>query len=391
MAWRIHESVIRGELDNREKGRVTGRLWIEGVPEPVLLRLTGNAHPDLAGCRLEFHNTGEPAIMLPGEQLAPEQTGTAGDMTASRRVRVYDVPTDEAYLMGKRGEKPPEHMANCLYLEWFSTTNGRVVIESVDFQLEISAPEWRMTDSEEAERARTAAAGMSEFMNQLNDAVDAAESEVDYEKDEWDEFDYEKFMRESDAKTDKYIELIDKYGDSEEGERKIDEEMGWASAAEPEDSEAPFEIAEPEEIEELVPVPETEGKDWIRTADGHVAHPLQDRCFRNAMALWHECNDLDPDADERVSEFITGYQIIGAKLAGALNSLAYGHETEDGAFIVACLKRVIDILHKAQETFEQPAVQEQLPAATATRVRNELFELREAILNLMHEFRGPRG
>ena len=76
MAWRIHESVIRGELDNREKGRVTGRLWIEGVPEPVLLRLTGNAHPDLAGCRLEFHNTGEPAIMLPGEQLDPEQTGT---------------------------------------------------------------------------------------------------------------------------------------------------------------------------------------------------------------------------------------------------------------------------------------------------------------------------
>ena len=30
MAWRIAESVVRGEIDNRRKGCVTGRIWLVG-------------------------------------------------------------------------------------------------------------------------------------------------------------------------------------------------------------------------------------------------------------------------------------------------------------------------------------------------------------------------
>jgi hypothetical protein len=44
-------------------------------------------------------------------------------------------------------------MANSLYLEWFSEANGRVVIESADYELNISAPEWRMTPEEDEQRA----------------------------------------------------------------------------------------------------------------------------------------------------------------------------------------------------------------------------------------------
>jgi hypothetical protein len=36
-------------------------------------------------------------------------------------------------------EKPPEHMANSFYLEWFSESNGRVVIESADYELSLSS------------------------------------------------------------------------------------------------------------------------------------------------------------------------------------------------------------------------------------------------------------
>ena len=35
MAWRIDESVVRGEIDNRVKGVVRGRLWLEGVEKPM--------------------------------------------------------------------------------------------------------------------------------------------------------------------------------------------------------------------------------------------------------------------------------------------------------------------------------------------------------------------
>ena len=56
MAFRIHNSVVRGEIDNRVKGVVRGKIWIAGRPEPVALELAGNAWPDLAGCLLTFSN-----------------------------------------------------------------------------------------------------------------------------------------------------------------------------------------------------------------------------------------------------------------------------------------------------------------------------------------------
>src|SRR5215471_17143859 len=172
MAFRIHDSVVRGEIDNRTKGIVRGKIWVEGRPEPVVLELQGNAWPDLAGCLLTFNN---PQKRIPHQHLDslhPVQRGTIGDLTASRKVRVFDIPVAEAYMMSKRGEKPPEHLANSLYLEWFSDYNGRVVIESSDYELTISAPEWRLTPEDEADRAKQAERGMTDFMTKLTEAID---------------------------------------------------------------------------------------------------------------------------------------------------------------------------------------------------------------------------
>lgn len=56
MAWRIEEHVVRGEFDNRVRGRVAEKIWFVGHAEPVELELTGNCWRDLAGRRLEFVN-----------------------------------------------------------------------------------------------------------------------------------------------------------------------------------------------------------------------------------------------------------------------------------------------------------------------------------------------
>ena len=50
MAWRFHEHILRGELDNTGRGRVTGRLWLAGLAGPMTLDLRGDCAPDLAGC-----------------------------------------------------------------------------------------------------------------------------------------------------------------------------------------------------------------------------------------------------------------------------------------------------------------------------------------------------
>jgi len=399
MAFRIHDSVVRGEIDNRVKGIVRGKIWVEGRAEAVILELKGNAWPDLAGCLLTFTNPQERVPHPHLDSLDPFQRGSSGDLTASRKVRVFDVPLEKALEMIRRKEKPPEHMANSLYLEWFSEANGRVVIESADYELTISAPEWRMTPEEDAERARQAAAGMDDFMRKLTEAIEQQERGQKHPDEEWNEHDYEKFLKESDARTDKYMELLDQYGDSAEAEAKIAKEMGWL----PEDQTEEELEQERRSIEEInaiceaaanepppEPDPHREGIDWVRTEDGDLRHPLQHRCFESALKFWHQADQLglDKSADNDLGQFIFEFQTTGAKLAGALNGIARGAGFTDEAFTVAYLKRALDHLHKSQAGLEAVAPKNLLPETMVAEARKELFEIREGILRLMDELRG---
>ncbi|MEW6303652.1 MAG: hypothetical protein AB1705_09290 [Verrucomicrobiota bacterium] len=397
MAFRIHDSVVRGEIDNRVKGNVHGKIWVEGRAEPIVLELKGNAHPDLAGCLLTFKNPLERIRHKHLDSLHRLQRGSIGDLTASRKVRVFDVPLEEALEMIHRKEKPPEHMANCLYLEWFSEANGRVVIESADYELTISPPEWRLTPEEDEQRARAAAAGMDDFLEKLNEAIETHEREQKDPEEEWDEHDYERFMKECDARTDKYMELQEKYGDSEEAEEKIAREMGWLREEE-DDSET--ERMSIEEINAICraaadapdpePDPALEGIEWIRIASGDIRHPLQHRCFESSIRLSHAVDELGLDkmSDTNLEQTLFEFQCTGAKLAGALNTIAQGHYRPDGAFTVAYLKRALDHLHKAQAGLEAVAPKKLLPDTLIAETRQELFEIREGILKLMDEFRG---
>jgi hypothetical protein len=396
MAFRIHESVVRGEIDNRVKGVVRGKMWLEGRADPVTLELNGNAWPDLAGCLLTFANP-QNRIEYPHlDSLHPIQHGSIGDLTASRKVRVFDVPLDEALRMMDRKEKPPEHMANCLYLEWFSEANGRVVIESADYELWISAPEWRLTPEEDQERAKQAAAGMADFMNKLTQAVQKHQDRHKDPAEEWDEHDYEEFLKASDARTDKYMELLDKYGDSDEAEAKIAKEMGWdRNDNEREDDR--LAIEEMNAICEAAlnepppqPDPRREGIDWVRTEEGDLHHPLEHRCFESAIRIWRQTEQLGlaKSEDQDLAQFIGEFQTTGAKLAGALGTVARGEDFSDAAFTVACLKRALDHLHKSQAGLEAVVPKKLLPQTMVAEARKELFEIREGILRLMDEFRG---
>jgi hypothetical protein len=398
MAFRIHDSVVRGEIDNRLKGIVRGKIWVEGRPDPIMLELRGNAWPDLAGCLLTFAN---PQKRIPHhglDSLHCEQRGSIGDLTASRKVRVFDVPLEDALAMIKRKEKPPEHMANSLYLEWFSERNGRVVIESADYQLSISPPEWRLTTEENEQRAEQAARGMTDFMSRLSEAIEQHQHGQKNPEEDWDEHDYEKFLKESDARTDKYMELLDKYGESDEAEAKISKEMGWDRELTPEEEEQ-----ERQRIEEInaaceaalnepepEPEPQLEGIDWIRTKDGEIRHPLQHRCFESALKFWNQADDLGlEDLDDKdLNDFIFEFQTTGVKLAGALDGYAHGHGFSDESFTVAYLKRALGHLHKAQAGLEAVAPKKVIPESMVTAARKEMFEIREGILHLMDKFRG---
>jgi hypothetical protein len=282
MAWRLRSSVVRGEVDNRIKGVITGKIWLAGRDEPVELKLDGNGYRDVAGCLFTFEN---PLPSLEDEHidLFPEQAGAIGDYTASRKVRVFDIPLDEALAMIRRGEKPPEHWANCLYLEWFSEHNGRVVIESPDYEIKIVDMVWSLDEEEEGDQLKKNAGSMVGFMQGLGEAVEQSEQpRYDPEADKpMDEFEWERFMKDADKRTDKYGKLLEKYMDHPDRDQIVAREMGWNDLAD--DLTAYDEAVEKGEIdrsdfdagdfEEPVPNPLTEGTDWIMGRHGHPVHP----------------------------------------------------------------------------------------------------------------------
>ena len=299
--------------------------------------------------------------------------------------------------MSKRKEKPPGHLTNSLYLEWFSETNGRVVIESADYQLTISAPAWQLTPEENEQRARDASRAMDAFLQKLTGAIEQHKRSRKEPEEPWDEHDYERFLKECDARTEKYGELLDKYGDSDEAEARIAREMGWER--ELTDEEAAEERQRIEEMnracEEALhepppePDPHREGIDWILTADGDLRHPLQHRCFESAIKFWHQAKALGLErlADKDLDAFVFEFQTASVKLGGALGGIAQGYDCRDDSFTVAYLKRALTHLHQAQAGLEAVAPKKLLPNEMIADARQELFAIREGILQLMNSFR----
>lgn len=397
---------MRGRIDNRARGCVTGEIWLAGIDQPLMLNLKGDCAPDVAGCELSFENPNP--IPLSTRPPAPQQRGPAGDITAARKVRVFDVPIEEAMAMCRRGETPPEHMANGLYLEWFSEFSGRVVIESADYRLEISEPRWRFTREELTERERRIAQNETPF------AIAVTE---DGESDEWDELRYEQFLRESDARTERYGRLLEKYADHPDSERIIAREMGWTwleealdwqeqetdqrqekekeeksedlQAAIPAEDESEFD-EEFEDHELPPPDPMREGIDWVRDDRGHISHPIEKRAHDALHALLEElkaAGHFPEEQDEQLGDFVGGYMTLGAKLAGALGGIARGDDFFEPAMVIASLKRVLEILNNTIAAADAVSEKRFLPAERFAYYRNELFAIREDILELMAQLR----
>jgi len=214
----------------------------------------------------------------------------------------------------------------------------------------------------------------------------------DFDDQPLDEFGYEKFMRECDARTDKVMALYEKYRDHPDCEKIVAREMGWEWLEEALEAKERGELPPRDEIEvpELIPDPLTEGVNWVRDEDGHIHHPLTKRAFESAMAMWHFLNGqhlLEENGDDDLREMIFEFQTTGAKIAGALDSLGYDADLRDGAFIVAALKRALNYLHKSISASEKVMEKRLIDSERLEKFRAELFDVREEILSLMKRFR----
>ncbi len=401
MAWRLADSILRGEIDNRERGRVTGRIWLFNRDAPVELDLRGDCLRDIAGTRVVFHNPNpEIGDLL---DLDTKQTGLVGDMTASRKVRVFEVSLEEARLLEEAGKPIPEHIANSLYLEWYSENDGRVVIESTELTVEVSDAAWQMSPREERAQLRRNMEAIEDWMDHLREEDEYWDEDEDFcdagpsDNRPLNEFEWEKRLRESDALAEKYSALLQEFIDHPEHDRMISHQMGWdwldgVFGRKPSGEALQARPAPREDVNPLEPNPLTEGRDWVRTETGRVTHPLSNRAHTVAMDMWQYCSErglMGETGNRDLYDMVFQVQCLSAKLAGALNGIAYDREVE-GGFIVACLKRTLKHINQSMASADTVTAADLLDHDRLEAFRSDLFQIRQEILQLMKQYRQTR-
>jgi hypothetical protein len=397
MAWRIDEAVTHGEIDNTVEGRTMGRIWLAEREEPLVLNLVGDCWRDLAGTRLRFTNP-SPVAGADSEALDANQTGIVGDMTASRKNKVPTVGEEEFHRLCQDNAGIPYEWKNTLYLEWFSEINGRVVIETTSYTMEISPHEWEMDADDEAAQKLANLHAMRDFMAQVIRRREPSSEEME-PSDELDEFAWEERLKESDRLTDAYQEVLEKYMEDGDCERKEAFVMGWdglldALAERDEAGEGGL----PNEDEEyggtadgaFDPDEDEDEDDFAEAGDGMFGeddHPLQIKAQELAMRAM---DVVQRDAGQGTPAYllVTNFLQVSGKLAGALNGRGSGYEPETG-YVLAVLKRCLNWLNEAVGACQELMSVEEDPdqLAALAHLRSSAFEIRDSITELRRELK----
>lgn len=385
MAFRIDDAVVRGEIDNTVEGKTTGRIWLFGRDEPLSLNLEGDCWRDLAGSKLMFENP-EPKPDRTIEALSSMQEGIIGDITASRKARVSTVTEEEIHALHAAGQEIPFKWKNLLYLEWFSHTNGRVVIESSSFRLTVSESAWTM--DEDAEQAQQLAnlQAMRDFMALVIRRPNEEQSKRPASPEELDEFEWEERLKESDRLADAYQEVLEKYMDDGDAEQKEAFVMGWDglldALAERDETDLPFSSTADGDYS---------GSTW--SDDGTDNDLLEDRHPLQALAYDVALRSVDlvsrdGGPDTAAHCLVSNLLQVSAKLAGALNGCQGEYENEPG-FILAILKRCLSWLNEAMAACQALLDQEENPEQKQDllKLRQSVFDIRDGILTLRREFK----
>ena len=201
----------------------------------------------------------------------------------------------------------------------------------------------------------------------------------------WDEYDWERFLQQQDRKTEKYMELLERYIDDPNRDQIIAREMGWTHLLDKEgrewvdnvDSLFDEEFGGSEDAEA--------GEDENAEAEeGFEVHPLyQASC---ALTVWidqlfEEAGELqNQPASVKLSNHAA---IASAKLAAALSD----DDVDEIGMTIAYLKRALKATMVGIEAAMQLRKDGTLDTERFGTLNQRLFHIRDGIIQLMGEYR----
>ncbi len=195
----------------------------------------------------------------------------------------------------------------------------------------------------------------------------------------WDEYEWERFLQQQDQKTEKYMELLEKYIDDPQRDEIVAREMGWCHF----NDDFASEWQEDEfEGEEEGRSPADLINDCTETFEQHVLYRASfnltiwiDRLFDGNGALQN-----DPAA----VKLATHAALAAAKLAAALSD----EEAEELGMTIAYLKRSLKAVTVAMDAAAQLLAEKSITRGQHGALQQRLFQVRDGIILLMGEFRG---
>src|SRR5450432_774643 len=200
----------------------------------------------------------------------------------------------------------------------------------------------------------------------------------------WDEYEWERFLQQQDRKTEKYMELLEKYIDDPQRDEIVARKMGWCHSSDATGEEWN------EEADDLLA--DAEGEEDNRSpadvindcSEGFEQHVLYRASF--SLTIWidqlfdaHTGLQNDPAA----VKLATHAALAAAKLAAALSD----EEGEELGMTIAYLKRSLKAITIAMDASAQLIAEKSITPEQHSGLQQRLFQVRDGIIMLMGEFR----
>lgn len=198
----------------------------------------------------------------------------------------------------------------------------------------------------------------------------------------WDEYDWERFLQQQDQKTEKYMELLEKYIDDPQRDEIVAREMGWCHLGQDEGEEwsDDSDSLDPADGEDDAIAGEAAGAG--ESFEQHVLYRAAftltiwiDRLFESTPSLQN-----DPAA----VKLATHTALAAAKLAAALSD----EEAEELGMTIAYLKRSLKAITVALDASAQLIAEKSITREQHAALNQRIFQVRDGIILLMGEFRG---
>jgi hypothetical protein len=200
----------------------------------------------------------------------------------------------------------------------------------------------------------------------------------------WDEYEWERFLQQQDHKTEKYMELLEKYLDHPQRDQIIAREMGWTQLLNEEEGDSWNDEVDAMLAEESRAVNGEAGEPATFT-DGFEDHSLYRAAF--ALTVWIDQLFDDQTAlqnEPAAVKLATHSALASAKLAAALSD----DDVDEIGMTIAYLKRALKAITISMEAARQLIAGKLIDSAEHSILEQRLFQVRDGIINLMGECRG---